>query len=188
MKGLALIENLHRTTGLGGLMWVPIRGNLQSPVVTTGVAGDSIQSIAGPNGSNLLLPGWRDIHLSPPNPTARASSPPSTPTGLTRRGFFFVQPGKSSSLLRAPTLARAGRRVTGMNAASGRSIYGVLYSFACEPRQRRAKCLRQQRRQYRVASRVLMANANLLPIIRTPPCRCSLCENPRPSPKPLNLP
>jgi hypothetical protein len=118
MNGLAVIENLHRTTGLGGLMRVSIPGNLQLPVVMTGAAGDSIQSIAGPNGSNLLLPGWRDIHLSPPNPTARASSPPSTPTGLTRRGFFFVQPGKSSSLLLGPNSARTGRRVTGLNASS----------------------------------------------------------------------
>jgi len=101
MGGLSMIENLHRGAGPGGLMRVGIRGNLQMPVVKTGVAGDAIHSLAGPNGSNLLLPGRRDIHLSPPYPTARAFSPPSTPTGLTRRGFFFVQPGSEEGPFRA---------------------------------------------------------------------------------------
>lgn len=129
MGGLGVIENLHRAACLGGLMRVSIPGNLQLPVVMTGVAGDSIQSIAGPNGSNLLLPGWRDIHLSPPNPTARASSPPSTPTGLTRRGFFFVQPGKTSSLSRGPTFACRSGWPPAANASSYMCFMNSLVSL-----------------------------------------------------------
>ena len=46
-------------------------------------------STNSPNGSNLLPPGWGDIQLPPPTPTASAFCPPSTPVGFCPPGFLF---------------------------------------------------------------------------------------------------
>lgn len=98
MGGEGAIENSHRSRARGLLMWSVKGSNLRLRVIATRIGWHKGSPLRQPpNGSNLLLPGWRDIHLSPPNPTARAFCPPSTPvtsaTGVSFLGGQLIRQG-----------------------------------------------------------------------------------------------
>jgi hypothetical protein len=66
----AVIENLHGARAGVVLIRSDKGSNLQLSVPRQTQADNAVIRTPAPNGSNLLLPGWRDIKLPPPKPTA----------------------------------------------------------------------------------------------------------------------
>ncbi|WP_137917749.1 hypothetical protein [Hydrogenophaga sp. 2FB] len=86
-----VIKNLHEPGALATLFRVDKASNLQLSVRRQASADNTGNRKSATNGSNLLLPGWRDIKLPPPKLTARAFLPAVNPGKLCLPGFLFFR-------------------------------------------------------------------------------------------------